>query len=64
MSDDDEDEFAAYDFSEFTSQDFAQIDAGLARPAVQITIEQDSPFKKFLSYKKHIAVTDITAPLW
>lgn len=60
-------EFDAYDFSEFTDQDLAAIDADLARahggPAIQIAIE-DSPFNKFLSWKNHLAVTDLVSPLW
>ncbi|KAF8560133.1 hypothetical protein OG21DRAFT_1492534 [Imleria badia] len=61
------DEFDAYDFSEFTDQDLAAIDAELARayggPAIQIAIE-DSPLHKFLSWKKHLAVTDLVSPIW
>lgn len=70
MSDDiDHDEFDAYDLSEFTDQDFAAIDADLARaragPAIQIAIEQqDSPFNRFRSWKNNLAVTDLVAPLW
>jgi hypothetical protein len=64
---DDTDEFGAYDFSEFTDEDLAAIDADLARaqagPAIQIAIE-GSPFNKFLSWKKHLAVTDLVSPLW
>ncbi|KAH0838104.1 exonuclease V a 5' deoxyribonuclease-domain-containing protein [Lanmaoa asiatica] len=61
------DEFDAYDFSEFTPEDLAAIDADLARahpgPTIQIAIEQ-SPFHKFLSWKKHLAVTDLVSPIW
>lgn len=64
---DDTDEFDAYDLSEFTDEDLAAIDADLARaqagPAIQIAIE-GSPFNKFLSWKKHLAVTDLVSPLW
>lgn len=64
-----DDEFDAYDFSEFTDEDFAAIDGHLARvratgAAIQITIEHDSPFTQFLSRKKHFAVTDLVSPLW
>lgn len=62
-----DDGFDAYDLSEFTEEDFAAIDADLARargdPAIQIALE-NSPFNKFLSWKKHLAVTDLTSPLW
>ncbi|KAG6380966.1 exonuclease V a 5' deoxyribonuclease-domain-containing protein [Boletus reticuloceps] len=62
------DDFDDYDFSEFTEQDFAAIDAALVRahggPAVQIAIVEDSPFKKFRSRRKNLAVTDLVSPLW
>lgn len=63
------DEFDAYDLSEFTDEDFAAIDAHIARvhaagPAVQIAVEHTSPFNQFLSWKKHLAVTDLVSPLW
>lgn len=62
------DEFDAYDLSEFTDEDLAAIDAAIARahqagPAIKIAIEH-SPFHRFLSWKKHLAVTDLVAPLW
>lgn len=54
MSDHD-DEFEAYDFSEFTDQDLRAVDAMLGRR---------SPFSVFIAPKKHLAVTDLVAPIW
>ncbi|KAG9314149.1 hypothetical protein JVU11DRAFT_4935 [Chiua virens] len=62
------DEYDAYDLSEFTAEELAAIDQSLASthggPKIQLAVE-DSPFTKFLSWKKkHLAVTDLVSPLW
>lgn len=105
------DEFDAYDLSEFTSEEFAAIDARVARllpsraavsrveavsapiisaaaPLVHVVLESnpslnasscatdsntttrhrspvaDSPYKRFCSWKKAFAVTQLIGPVW